>query len=133
MGIVQFIKKITVQTAVYWGAPKPDGFGTMMFDIPKEIKVRWQGATELYVKGGPASPPSDMERGQNLSSIMVNDDLELNGFIWLGTLEELKEKYYPEPTAILDPSKVVGAYQIKKFDKVPMLKSTKIFVRTVYI
>jgi hypothetical protein len=124
MAIDKFIKKVCVQTAVYWGNPRDDGYGGMVFDEPIELTppngVRWEETTQKVSDG----------KGNEIISkaqILVNQDLDEQGYLFLGTLDELDSE------GEVDPKTVEGAYEIKRFDKTPMIKSTTVFVRKAYL
>lgn len=88
MGAIEkLITKFAVQTAVYWGNPQPDGYGGMIYDTPREIKIRWDDSQNLGTKNG--SIPRDQENTLSDAKLLTVEDLEVGGLIWLGTLEEL--------------------------------------------
>lgn len=99
MSIISFIKKVCVQTAVYWGNPVEDGFGNKIFDLPIEIKVRWEGKQRLVTA---------MNGKEIISkaSFISPSELAIEGYIYLGTLLELDNKYdesdYLESSSYLD-------------------------------
>lgn len=118
MGIEKFIQKIAVQTAIYWGAPKSDGYGGMTFADPIEIPCRWEGVSEVITN----------RNGKQIVSsakILVTQDLDKEGFLCLGTMDSGVD--------YSNPKNVEGAYPIQKIEKVPMIKSSTEFVRTVYL
>ena len=125
MSIPKFIEKICVQTAVYWGSPVDDGYGTKTFAEPIEIKCRWEDIVEVV---------SD-RTGKDITSkakVLVPQDLDEEGYLFLGTLDSLYDS--AESSGItLNPFEILGAYEIKRFDKIPLLKSTDKFVRTAYL
>lgn len=129
MSIESFIKKVCVQTAVYWGNPVPDGYGGMLFDDPVEIKVRWEDKTKVI----------STQAGQEVTSrseVLTPLDLDYEGYLFLGTLDDVNDpnQAWNEMHGIkLNPATVQGAYQIVRVDKTPMVMSTKIFVRKVYL
>ena len=119
MSIEDFISKVCVQTAVYWGIPVPDGYGNWTFDNPKEINCRWQGSNKLITA-------NNGEQVVAVAEILVTQDLDNEGYLFLGCLEDLNAADITNP-------KKVGAHKIKQISKVPMVFSTTVFVRTVYI
>jgi len=125
MGIESVIRKFCVQTAVYWGNPKESGMGGFTFDNPVELTppasgVRWEEKTQLVATGRGAEEVSDAE-------ILVCQDLDIDGYLYLGNLSDLtaEEK--------ADPTQVEGARQIMSRSKIPMVFSTTEFVRKVYL
>jgi hypothetical protein len=124
MGIERFIQKVCVQTAVYWGNPKDDGYGGFTFDDPVNISCRWEDKIQIVATMDGQEVSSDSE-------ILVTQDLDYNGYLYLGTLEELSEDYTEEELA--NPMNVPTAKAIISKSKIPMIKSTKEFVRIVYL
>lgn len=129
MGILQFISKVCVQTAVYWGNPVNDGFGQKTFDEPREIMVRWTDKQQL-VKG------SDGKDYASSAEVLVQEDLALGGLIYLGTLEDIPgydDSSGDSSGCIFNPFDLIGVQEIKVVSKIPLIKSTTQFVRTVYL
>lgn len=124
MGIERFIQKVCVQTAVYWGGPKDDGYGGFTFDDPVNIPCRWEDKIQIVSTMDGQETSSDSE-------VLVTEDLDYNGYLYLGTLEELLEDYTKEELA--NPMNVPTAKAIISKSKIPMIKSTKEFVRIVYL
>ena len=120
MGIEATVAKFTVQTAVYWGAPIPDGFGQKTFTNPVEISCRWDDITELIMNRHGVEIASQAQ-------LIVTTDINVEGYLYLGTLASL------EDAEQLDPKLVATAYPVQKFEKSPEFKSTDKFVRIVYL
>ena len=120
MGIEKFVKSVCVQPAVYWGNPVADGFGGFTFDDPVEIKCRWEDKAFVVMDA------TGIERMTD-ALIMITQDLDVLGFLYLGALSELTEEEKG------DPMKVEDARQIIAFERVPTLRSTKVFVRQVFV
>jgi hypothetical protein len=124
MSIESFIKKICVEVAVYWGSPVADGYGGFTFAAPVELKppngVRWDN--KISVK----SDSQGMEQVCD-AEILIVQDVDLNGYIYLGTLASLTTAQKADPMIL------AGARQIINFEKTPMIKSTTIFVRKVSV
>lgn len=119
MSIESFIRKICVQTAVYWGNPVPDGFGGMTYDIPVEIKVRWDENIKVVVD----------KEGKEITSpvtILSPEDLVEQGRLMLGTLEDVDFEWIP--TDIEE-----NTFEIVAREKISMIKSLTQFVRTYYL
>jgi len=121
MGIENIIQRICVQTAIYWGAPKGDGYGGKDFDsiYPIEINCRWEEKTKVISNA----------QGEELISnaqVRVIQDVDEQGYLCLGTLDDLDSEE-------VSPETVDKAYTIKKFEKIPSLGSTNEFVRKAYL
>lgn len=118
--IEKFLKKISVQQAVYWGAPVNDGYGGFTYSAPVEIPVRWESSTEVITA-------ADGTQYTSRAKVIVNQDVDEEGYLYLGSLSDLtaEEK--------ADPSIVYKAWKIRRFDKVPMIFKTDEFVRVVWL
>ena len=123
MGIEATVAKFTVQTAVYWGAPIPDGFGQKTFTNPVEISCRWDGDLTLKATSNQQAP-GQVEDSH--AKVLVTQDLQVGGYLMLGTLNDLD-------SGEIVPTTIEGAYQIIRFVKTPMVRKTNEFVRTVYV
>ena len=118
--IEKFLKKISVQTAVYWGAPTKDGYGGFTFTDPIEIAVRWQSSSEVITTSKGVEYVSQAE-------VIVNQDVDEEGYLFLGTRPDLTIAQKA------DPQSVTGAWKIMKFDKIPMIFKTDEFIRKVFL
>lgn len=132
MGIESFIQSVCVQRAVYWEPPMPDGYGGVKPQQPIEIPVRW---TET----GEVTAPS---RSQGLTKanlekinaeILSPNDVKQGGYLWLGTLADLEAAIWPESPATTPPASITGALEVKQFTKIPMIKSSTVFVRQIIV
>jgi len=121
MAIDKFIEKVCVQTAVYWGNPHNDGYGQQTYDTPVEISCRWDGVNELTMDG-----KGEMIRSN--AKVLVTQDLDERSYLYLGSLTD-----FDSTVDTSAPETVEGAYEIKKFIKTPMIKSTTVFVKTAYL
>lgn len=111
MGIERFIKTVCVQPAVYWAPSGHDGFAPT-YATAVEIKVRWTDKTQIVVDSTGKEVVSKAE-------VLVTSDLQIGGLLWLGSLTGM-------------PSGTRGM-EIMSISKIPMVKSNKEFVRTVYL
>lgn len=118
--IPKFLKKICVQDCVYWGDPVYDGFGNRTFSTIKEMKCRWEETSEVIIN---RFGKEVMAR----SRILVTEDIMEEGYMYLGKLSDL------DSNQINKPMEVPRAFIIQKYTKMPIIKSNKIFVITVYL
>ena len=125
MSITSFLTRTCKQVAVYWGSPVNDGYGGKTFADPVEIFCRWEDKNEIFV-----APNGD--EAVSKSVVYVLQDLDQEGYLYLGTLDDLLESG-GESTGELVPSEIEGAQIIKRFDKTPALGSTTEFLRKVYL
>lgn len=126
-GIEKVVAKFCVQTAVYWGNPQNDGYGGNTYDAPVEIACRWENKTEVDLGWFSSGYPGNLRLSK--SSLLVTQDVDEKGYLWLGTLAELQAQY----PVITRPEQVRNAFMIHRFDKIPMVFKTDEFVRIVYL
>ena len=122
MGFEDFLAQRCAQTAVYWESEGDDGYGNISYtsDSPMEIDCRWEDSTRVVVD---AYGEEIIARAE----IYVLQDLKEGGVLYLGNLDDL------DSTEISDPRKLNSAYEIRRFDKIPMLGSTTKFLRKAYL
>ena len=115
--IERVIQKFTVQDAIYWDEPTPDGYGGMDYGMPKEIKCRWEDKVQVVIGADGKEITSGAE-------LLVNIDLDLEGRVMLGTLDDVGSGDTPVD---------LGAREIIRFEKIPMVMQTDDFVRKAYV
>jgi hypothetical protein len=125
-GIEKVAKRFCVQTAVYWGNPQNDGFGAFTFDTPVEIKCRWEDKAEVNIGWLSTGFPSNLILSK--ASVLVLQDVNLQGYLYLGSLNDFDSSY-----DISNPMNIHGAYIIHRFDKIPMVRKTDEFVRIAWL
>jgi hypothetical protein len=120
MGIIDIISKTFKQVAVYWPAPKPDGYGSYTYDSPEEIACRWIDMNQLI---------SDNQGNQitSMAMVYVKEDLDIDGMLYLGELDDLSSD------GENDPKTLTNAFAIKRFEKIPVLGSANQFVRKAFL
>jgi hypothetical protein len=112
------------QTAVYWppgseetGGADYDGYGHPLFASPVEISCRWEDIVQEFVD-------SENETRFSQSIVYTDRDVKLRGVLMLGTLNDV--------TDLDNPKENEGAWEIRRFDKLPNLRNTEI-LRTAYL
>jgi hypothetical protein len=108
------------QKAVYWGSPTPNGFGGFTWDDPVEIDCRWEDSNRQIT----------IAKGEQIISraeVQVNQDLDGQGILYLGELNDLTVAQKADPTIISN------AFSIKKFDKIPSLSKPVRYFRKAYL
>lgn len=123
-GIEKVVGKFCVQTLVYWGNPQSDGYGGFTYDAAVELKCRWEDKAEVMLS------VDGKEFTCNASVLLSDTDVELQGYMWLGTLSELNAI---TGVQITKPITIKDAYIIRRFDRIPMVMKTDEFVRTAYL
>jgi hypothetical protein len=120
MSIIDSVTSNCKQIAVYWGTPTNDGFGTHTYADPIEIYCRWEDVSIKMLD----------EEGIEFVSravVYVLQDVELNGLLYLGGLDDLDSDQEDDPMTITDIQIIKGFY------KTPVLKSTTKFLRKAII
>lgn len=114
-----FLEKICVQDALYWALNDNDGYEDT-FDPPILIKCRWEDVSELILdKNG--------EKVLSNAKILVLQDLDVGGVLYLGDFSGITNEHRVSPLTL------GSSFIIKKFSKIPRIKSTTKFVRTVWL
>lgn len=116
---MSFLTDNLLQTAVYWGNPTPDGYGSFTFDTPIEISVRWEDRTELFIdRTGTES--------KSLAVVYLGQDVNIGGWLFLGELSDID-------SGLTDtPHLVPNAREIRAFRKTPSL-DIEIFERKAWL
>jgi len=122
MSISSFVASTCVQTAVYWGNPVNDGHGQNTYDAPVEIPCRWEGKKQLL-----KTYDSKGNIIEYIGVVFVNQDLDEDGCLFLGTLDDLDSGAFAEPEIMED------VFPIKQFEKLPSLRSSTDFYRKAYL
>ena len=113
------VSRFLQQTAVYWAAPVPDGFGGFNWDDPVEIKCRWTDSTQVITS-------TDGDELVSLAFVLVESDVQEQGRLFLGTLADLDSADEDDPTI------VARAFVIKRFDKIPDISAAS-FLRKAFL
>jgi hypothetical protein len=121
-GIEKVSVKFCVETAVYWGNPVNDGYGFFTFDAPVERACRWENKSEVIVT-------QDGREFTCNASLLLTEDVDLQGFMWRGTLADLAAQGHSGKLPIAIPE----AYMIRRFDRIPMVKKNDEFVRMCWL
>lgn len=122
MSSTKFPARNLNQTAVYWGSPTDDGYGGFAYADPVEVSCRWVDSTRVVTD----------RTGKEIvcrAEVQVSQDLDEQGMLYLGTLDDLDSSEEADPMA-LESGRM--AYEIKRFDKVPSMKGTHYF-RMAYL
>ena len=127
MGILKFIDRVCVQTAIYWEPGETDQYGQMKFKDPVEVRVRWDGLTEVL----------STNNGQQFISaaqIMSPTKLAEKGLLRLGKFEDIPDQtWINQSGGNLDPTQIPDTYEIKKVQETPLFRSSDKFVRLYYL
>lgn len=101
------------QCATYWGTPTTNGFGGLIFALPKEIRVRWEDKQEKFLT---ASGDEALCR----AVVYTLEDIEIGGYLYLGETTEA------------DPTQFKDAHPIRQFMKTPDIQNLQ-NTRKVYL
>jgi len=115
--LLNFIDTVCVQTAVYWERKSSNGYGGFTYETPVEIKCRWDANSKLVLN----------DKGEQVvisAEILVNQELDVGGLLFLGTLDDLDSSLTHEG---------VETHPIIAFPKNPLFKSATEFVRMAYV
>ncbi len=137
MGLENVLLRQYKQTAVYWGVSGNDGQGGFTYDTPVELAppsngVRWEIMDQVVRD----------DKGVEFTSralVFVAQDVEVEGLLYLGTLDSLYDLLDESSESVLDDPKSLAAtynlsiFTIRRFQKVPGLGSTTDFLRKAYL
>ena len=126
MGMDAFFERSCTQTAVYWGTPVSDGYGSFTFADPVEIKVRWEEKQQILGS-------TDGVQLISRAIVFLLQDVDTEGCLYLGTLESLDDYLDSSGGTYIDPRDVPDICLIKRFEKTPRLGSTSEFLRKAFL
>lgn len=99
-------------TATYWGAPTTDGYGGYTFADPIEIACRWEATGLVMFQYNGVEIQAKHE-------VYVDRDVDEEGYLYLGTLDDIDSGLLDTPIEIEDAERIV------RFDKIPNMAGTK--------
>jgi len=114
---MSIITRMRKQDAVYWPYDSIDQFGKKAFGSATAIRVRWEDINEEYLDGAG-------ERRMSKALVYVDRDVLIGGMLMLGTIADI--------TDTVNIRENEGAWEIRRFDKLPNLKNTE-YLRSVYL
>jgi len=112
-----FMRRHLKQKAVYWAPTGVDAYGSITLADPVEIWCRWEGSSVIYAG-------VDGEQPLQVDKVYVSQDLELNGYLMQGTLDNLD--------STLKPPYVEGAAPIRNKEVQPSLDAKEV-IRVVFL
>ena len=121
---MSIITRMLKQTCVYWplasaesGGLAYDDYGQPVVTDPIEITCRWEDVNEEFLD---ATGTKQMSR----AVVYVDRDVSLGGILMLGELTDITDEDNPKEND--------GAWEIRKFDKLPNFRATE-YLRTAYL
>ena len=108
------ISKMLKQHCVYWGSPVADGYGGFTYADAVQLSCRWEDMEQVILDS----------KGETITSralVFLSQDVEVDGMLFKGTLEDLYDSDASDSSAgaVSDPRTIDGAYFIKRFQKTP--------------
>lgn len=117
---LKVLREALKQTAVYWAPAAIDGYGSQTYGTAAEISVRWADKTQLVVN-------SQGQDEVSSAAVMVGQDVELEGYLYLGTEADLDSDH-------TDPTQIAAAKKIIRFEKTPTLTKRPVeYARMAYV
>jgi len=121
---MSIITRMLKQTCVYWalassesGGLAYDDYGQPVVTDPVEIECRWEDVNEEFID---ATGTKQTSRAK----VYVSQDVDVGGILMLGELTDITDDDNPKEND--------GAWEIRKFDKLPNLRVTE-FLRTAFL
>ena len=111
--MASFSDKLT-QTIVYWSLNKPSGTGGYIYNSPVELAGRWEDRNQKFV---------DVTGEENVarSVIYLDQDVEINGWLYLGSLSDLSSGEEADPGEIAGTSGI-----IQQVNRIPSVDGSEI-------
>lgn len=128
--VLTWIDKMLTDVAVYWEPPIRDGLGGYTWAYPVEVKSAWQYKPSISYDSSGAVIPTNSE-------VWVNYEVINGGYLWRGSINELKTIFDPDPDFDLDniPDEKIRdmSAQIVKVHRVESLINSKLIVMKVFL
>ena len=124
---MSIITKMLKQVCVYWGLASEesasagtdfDDYGQPLLTDPVELDCRWEDVIEEFIDANGTRQLSN-------AKVYVESDVKVGGILMLGTIDA-------DITDSTNVKENEGAWEIKRFDKLPTFKATE-FLRTCFL
>lgn len=127
---MSLINRMRKQNAIYWPPSTLDNYGRpasgtlveLVLDGSTNYRVRWEDKIETFVNQQGTTQVSNAVVYVPL--LPDGSEIAVGGYLWLGDRGDLTDEAVP----LNNP----GAYEIRRFDKLPNLKVTET-LRTAYL
>jgi hypothetical protein len=119
------------QNAIYWPPASVDDFGREAHGALVELilvpggsnfRVRWEDKNEEFLDAAGTTRHSNAV--VYCPVLPGGSEVAVGGFLWLGNRNDLTDEAVPRDNP--------GAYEVRRFDKLPNLRATE-FLRTAYL
>lgn len=119
---MELIEEVANQVACYWKPTgETDDFGDDVYEEPVELAVYWMDKSQLFTN-------ARGEEKLSRSLVYTLEDVELDGVLWQGELEDLPAGDRTKPFSL----GIEKAFKIQRFDKIPSFDGDE-WVRTAYL
>ena len=102
------------ESVLYWEPDGDDGEGHRLFTSasPETILVRWEDKNELFID-------TEGKEQRSVAKVLIaTRDLVNGGYLFRGDADDVAPS-----EDVDDPQTIEGAFEIKRFDKIPRLKN----------
>ena len=127
---MRLLRRMLKQTCVYWDVDEMNEEGQRTFKAPVEIKCRWEDTNEQFIDRNGQPQTSS-------AKVFVDRDVTLLGVLWLppDNIQLAEGEAIGQLTDESRPFNNPGAFEIRKFGKIPTLKQRKAdhVLRTVWL
>ena len=103
--VTNYINRNLRQKITYWSPGIPDGFGGIAYGLPLARLGRWEDKSVLFID-------SDGQEVRSVAVVYLKEDVELEGYLFLGT------------SISSNPTLINRAFEIRAFSKIPNLQGT---------
>jgi len=108
------LQRLFTQTIVLWATPVNNGYNTMTFAAPTEIKGRWEDKLDLIVN-------NNRETQESKAHLYTLADVQKENWVYLGELTDLTE------AQLANPKLIDGAYLVMQIETFVNLKGVTIY------
>ena len=115
-----FLASILKQTIVLWKSPVNNGYGTITFATPIEIKGRWQWRRDLL-------DDNNVQQQVSRATVYTMAEVDEENWVYLGNLADLSTAEKANPKLL------EKAYVVKQINQYVQLKNVDCIYRRLYL
>lgn len=111
---MDLLEDMLTHKVCYWAPKRASHSGQQLFEVVVELNARWEDRNEMFL---------DKMGNQQISRsrVYLNEDVEVLGVLWLSSklASDPDGSAISELTNAFEPFENEGAFEIRKFDKIP--------------